>query len=139
MHRNHILQHNTEHYLYGVRGFLGVLFKQQHGGSVHVDAELLLDARGLAMIYVPKSHKVPICKCRELQQQEHHNRGFFSPAHKQVMCIPGLQQLVDKTGDPDYENSFAWSFTGDSSYLGPQAIQTGYSVKLHSRLTPQQR
>lgn len=74
----------SAHYLYGVCRFLSVLFKQQHGRSVHVDAELLLDTRRLTLIYVPKPHKVPICKCRDLQTDQH-NKVF--PAHKLVTCI----------------------------------------------------
>lgn len=54
-------------YLDGVRRFLGVLFKQQHGGRIHVDAELLLDARGLTLIHVPEAHEIPIRECSELQ------------------------------------------------------------------------
>lgn len=67
---------NSAHYLYSVCRFLSVLFKQQHGGSVHVDAELLLDTCSFTMIYVPKPHEIPICKCRELQAEQH-NKGVY--------------------------------------------------------------
>lgn len=109
------------HYLYGVCRFLSVLFKQQHGGSIHVDVELLLDTRGLAMIYVPKPHKVPICERRELQAEQH-NRGFC--------FLPTNSNMYTRAATISQQNRLRCCW-----FIEPGA-KACYNVKLHSPPIP---